>query len=185
MLWRDAGAWDRFATVWAPDGWMSATWLQGSAEVFIDASRTGFDAGVNILHFLGGHFSDVAGDRAVAQTKMQILQRSAVHGVEVDVTCLGRFYDFLRKREGRWELVRRQPIYEKDWMIPVDPGARLDLDPELLGRFPVGYRHLGYLQTEAGFAVKLDMPGTVGAEVDRLYAEGQSWLNGAERPGVY
>ena len=29
-LWRDAGDWERFATVWHPtDGWMSATWFQG------------------------------------------------------------------------------------------------------------------------------------------------------------
>jgi hypothetical protein len=183
VLWRDAGFWEKFATVWAPDGWMSATWLQASAADFIAASRTGFDAGVNIIHFLGGHVSEIAGDRAVSQTKMQILQRSEVHGVEVDVTCLGRFYDFWRKSEGRWELVRRQPIYEKDWMIPVRPDETVALDPDKLARFPVGYRNLGYLQTEAGFPVKLTMPGLKGPEVARLYAEGEAWLVGSEKPG--
>ena len=34
-LWRDAGDWDRFSTVWHADGWMTATWLQGPAEEFI------------------------------------------------------------------------------------------------------------------------------------------------------
>jgi hypothetical protein len=28
-VWRDAGDWDRFATVWHPDGVMMATWFQG------------------------------------------------------------------------------------------------------------------------------------------------------------
>ena len=28
-LWRDAGDWQRFATVWHPDGMMMATWFQG------------------------------------------------------------------------------------------------------------------------------------------------------------
>ena len=36
VLWRDAGDWDRFATVWHPDGWMTATWFQGPAQKFIE-----------------------------------------------------------------------------------------------------------------------------------------------------
>ena len=28
-LWRDAGDWERFATVWHDDGYMTATWFQG------------------------------------------------------------------------------------------------------------------------------------------------------------
>jgi hypothetical protein len=45
-LWRDAGDWERFATVWHPtEGWMTATWFQGPARDFIAASRQGFDAG--------------------------------------------------------------------------------------------------------------------------------------------
>ena len=28
-VWRDAGDWDRFASVWHPDGVMMATWFQG------------------------------------------------------------------------------------------------------------------------------------------------------------
>jgi len=43
VLWRDAGDWDRFATVWHDDGWMTATWFQGSARDFIAVSREGFD----------------------------------------------------------------------------------------------------------------------------------------------
>jgi hypothetical protein len=134
-LWRDAGDWERFATVWHPTGWMTATWFQGPAAEFIAASRTGFENGVRILHFLGGHTADVRGDRAIAQTKMTISQRADVDGVEVDVVCTGRFYDFLA-RDSRWLIVRRQPIYEKDRLDVVDPAATLRLDPELLARFP-------------------------------------------------
>src|SRR5437764_13252075 len=89
-LWRDAGDWDRFGTVWHPtDGWMSATWFQGPAAEFIAASRAGFDRGVSILHFLGGHTADVVDDRAIAPTKMTISQRARVDGVEVDVVGTG------------------------------------------------------------------------------------------------
>src|SRR5665213_2114685 len=131
-LWRDAGDWERFATCWHDDGRMMATWFQGSAEAFIKVSREGFERGVSILHFLGGSSIDVAGDRAVAQTKMTISQRALVHRVLVDVVCTGRFYDFMERRNGRWGVVLRQPIYEKDRMDPVDPAAHLELDQEIL-----------------------------------------------------
>ena len=178
VLWRDAGDWERFRTVWHPDGRMMATWFQGTADRFIAVSREGFEKGISILHFLGGNSIDIAGSRAIAQTKMTISQRARVHDVLVDVVCTGRFYDFFEKRDGRWGLVLRQPIYEKDRLDPVDPSARLTLDAALLARFPEGYRHLGYLQTAIGFAVKPDMPGLRGAEVEALYARGAAWLLG-------
>jgi hypothetical protein len=142
-------------------------------------SRAGFDKGVSILHFLGGSSVDVKGERAIAQTKMTINQRAAVDGVLVDVVCTGRFYDFFAKRGGKWGIVRRQPIYEKDRMDPVDPAARLALDPELLGRFPEGYRHLAYLQTKNGFTIKLELPQLKGPAIEAVYARGRAWLDGA------
>jgi len=178
VVWRDAGDWERFRTVWHADGRMMATWFQGSAEEFIAVSRAGFDKGVSILHFLGANSVDIAGNRAISQTKMTISQRAKVHDVLVDVVCTGRFYDFFEKRSARWGVVLRQPIYEKDRMDPVDPAARLTLDPALLGRFPEGYRHLAYLQTQIGYKVKTDMPGLKGAEVEALYAKGRAWLDG-------
>ncbi len=178
-VWRDAGDWERFATCWHEDGRMVATWCQAPAAEFIRASREGWERGVSIGHFLGGHSAEVAGDRAVAQTKMTITQRAAVEGVLVDVVCTGRFYDFLERRAGRWGVVLRQPIYERDRMDPVDPAvAPLRLDPALLARFPEGYRHLAYLQTRIGYAVKADMPGLKGPEVEALYARGACWLAG-------
>jgi len=177
-LWRDAGDWERFRTVWHDDGRMMATWFQGSADEFIHVSREGFARGVSILHFLGGSSIEVAGDRAVAQTKMTISQRGDVDGVRCDVVCTGRFFDFVERREGRWGVVLRQPIYEKDRIDPVDPTVALALDAALLARFPEGYRHLAYLQTRIGYTVKPDMPGLKGPEVEALYARGRTWLAG-------
>jgi hypothetical protein len=177
-VWRDTGDWERFRTVWHDDGVMTATWFRGTADEFIAASRAGFDKGVSILHFLGGHSADLRGNRAIAQTKMTISQRAPVHDVLVDVVCTGRFYDFLEKRKGRWGLVLRRLFYEKDRMDPVDPAARLTLDKALLERFPVGYCHLAYLQTQIGFTVKADMPGLKGPEAEALYAKGRAWLEG-------
>jgi hypothetical protein len=183
VIYRDAGNWERFATVWHSDGWMTATWFQGSATDFIEASRKLFDAGGNILHLLGGWTCDIAGNRAISQVKMTINQRASLEGVLVDVVCFGRFYDFLENRDGRWGIVRRQPIYEKDRLDPVDPSAVLRLDPELLSRFPEGYAHLAYLQSRIGFRIKVDLPGLRGPAVEKLYAEGKAWLAGSKRPG--
>lgn len=177
-VFRDAGDWDRFRTVWHEDGRMMATWCQADVNGFIEATKQGWAKGVSILHFLGGSSIEIVGDRAVAQTKMTISQRAAVDGVLVDVVCTGRFYDFIERRDGKWGLVLRQPIYEKDRMDPVDPAARLSLDAALLAQFPEGYRHLAYLQTRIGYEVKKDMPGLKGPEVERLYGRGRSWLAG-------
>jgi hypothetical protein len=177
-VWRDAGDWVRFRTVWHDDGRMMATWFQGSADEFIRVSREGWERGVNILHFLGGTSIDLSDDRAIAQTKMTISQRAEVDGVLSDVVCTGRFYDFVERRSGAWGLVLRQPIYEKDRLDPVDPAARLELDPALLERFPAGYRHLAYAQTRIGYEVKPDMPGLAGPEVEALYARGARFLQG-------
>jgi hypothetical protein len=114
----------------------------------------------------------------VAQTKMTISQRAEVEGVLCDVLCTGRFYDFVERRKGKWGVVLRQPIYEKDRLDSVEPGRFPQLDRTLLMSFPEGYRHLAYLQKKLGFPIKTDMPGLKGPEVERLYARGKTWLAG-------
>ena len=182
-VWRDAGDWERFRSVWHDDGVMMATWFQGPAQEFIRVTQEGWAKGVSILHFLGGSSIDVNRDRAIAQTKMTISQRGEVPGasggkVLCDVVCTGRFYDFIEQRSGRWGLVLRQPIYEKDRVDAVDPAAQLALDQAKLAEFPPGYRHLAYIQTQIGYTVKRDMPQLTGPEVENLYARGKAWLAG-------
>ena len=183
VVWRDAGDWERFATVWHPDGWMTATWFQGPATQFIEASREGFNKGFNVVHFLGGWSCEIAAARAISQVKMTINQRAPVDGILVDVTCMGRFYDFFERRADRWAIVRRQPIYEKDRLDPADPSAALSLEVTLLARFPEGYRHLAYVQAKNGFTIKTGLPGLRGPAVEQLYAEGKAWLQGSAQPG--
>jgi hypothetical protein len=182
-VWRDAGDWERFATVWHPDGVMMATWFQGPYAEFIRVTKEGWAKGVSILHFLGGSAIEVAGeraDRAIAQTKMTISQRGLVEGVPCDIVCTGRFYDFVTKHQGEWKLLHRQPIYEKDRIDPIDPAAVPKLDAARLATFPEGYRHLAYIQTGIGYQVKLDMPMLKGPVVEELYRRGSRWLAGGE-----
>jgi len=86
-------------------------------------------------------------------------------------------------QDGLGGRARRQPIYEKDRLDPVDPSAVLKLDAEWLARYPEGYRHLAYVQFKNGFSVKAGLPGLRGPAVEKLYAEGKAWLEGSARPG--
>jgi len=179
-VWRDAGDWERFATVWHPEGVMMATWFQGPFAEFIRVTKEGWAKGVSILHFLGGSAIEVAGDRAIAQTKMTISQRGLVEGVPCDIVCTGRFHDFVVRHQGEWKLLHRQPIYEKDRIDPIDPAAAPKLDAARLATFPEGYRHLAYIQTGISYTVKLDMPMLKGPVVEELYRRGARWLAGGE-----
>src|SRR4026208_2143692 len=69
-VWRDSFQWDRFRTVWHPEGRMWATWFQGTYEEFIAANLDGYKRGVRIYHFLGGPSSGRQGTRRVAAAQM-------------------------------------------------------------------------------------------------------------------
>jgi hypothetical protein len=181
VVWRDGLMWDRFRTLWHPEGRMMATWFHGTTDEFIKVTQEGYAKGVRIFHYLHGCSVDINGKRAIAQTKSTISQRAMVDGVECDVTCDGRLYDFLEKRKGKWGFVLCRRIYEKDRIDPVDPSATLKLDQKLLKSFPIGFRHLGYLQTKIGYKVPPTMPGLDDADVKALYAQGAEWLKGKKK----
>jgi hypothetical protein len=178
VIYRDAADWENFRDVWTEGGRMMATWFHGSAEEFIKVSIEGFERGIYILHFLGGSMIKIAGDRAVAQTKMTISQRGDVHGVECDIVCTGRFYDLIERSDGKWGVALRQPIYERDRMTPLNFNQSITLDPTILSEYPIGYQNLAYFQQGLGYNVKRDMPGLTGPEVEALYKQGAAWLRG-------
>ena len=184
VAWRDGGDWERLLSTWHADGRMTATWFQANAADFVERSRRATEAGLRVFHTLGGIVIDLNGARAVAQTKMQIIQRATVHDVLVDVSCRGRFMDALELRDGQWGIVERRLAYEWDRMDPVEPGTSLSLDPDLLTCFPDGYRHLAYLQTSAGFDVSKDLPGTRGPAMDALKDGLKQWLAGEPAAGL-
>ena len=179
VVWRDAGMWDRLRTVWHDDGGMAASWRQGTADQFIAANREGWSKGLDILHLLGGSRIDVAGDRAISITKMVISQRTTLHGTLCDVSCFSRHYDFWDRRNGRWGLVQRETIFDRDRLDVVNPGETVTLEQDRLARFPKNYQHLAYLQSMLGYAVREDMPCLRSEAAERLYAQGQRWLDGA------
>jgi hypothetical protein len=177
---RDSGDWERFATLWHDEGRMNATWFRATASEYIDGCRKGFEAGMIGAHSLGASNIDVDDKRAVAQTRMHFTPRGVLHGVEVDLVCCGRFVDAIEKRADKWGIVLRQLVFDFDRICPVDPSASLSLDRAVLERFPVGYRHLAYFQTERGYKVSTAIPGTHGSEIEALRLRMARWLAGAD-----
>jgi hypothetical protein len=178
VAWRDAADWVRFRSLWHEDGYIVTIWFQGPVNEFIRLSREGWHRPLGIQVSPGGSSVEVAGHRGVAQTKIQLRQRARLHEVLCEVAGTGQFYDFLEKRAGNWGIVLHLPIYETDWLTPVEANKTVELRPDILGRFPEGYRHLAYLHEVSGYIVKTDMPVFPGPEAEALYRRGERWLAG-------
>ena len=175
---RDTGRWERLRSAFTTDGTMHSTWFVGSADEFVQRSMQAAKAGARAQHFIGATSIELVGDRAIAETGMVLLLRAVLHGVEVDVTCYGRFYDFFMREGEHWRIRKRVPIYDKDRLDPVDPSASIKLDAVELARHPEGYRHVAYVQGQGGRNVTPDMPTPNSDALARLYAEGEAWLAG-------
>ena len=141
-------------------------------------SREGFERGVSILHFLGGSSIDVAGDRAIAQTKMTISQRAPVEACCATSSAPAASTISSRSATGAGASCCASRSTRRTASTRSIPRRALTLDPKLLAQFPEGYRHLAYLQTRIGYNVKPDMPGLDGPEVEALYRRGEAWLKG-------
>ena len=176
---RDTGRWDELRSFYTPDATMHTTSFVGSAAEFVERSMAAARNGARAQHFIGAASITLRGEKAIAETRMVLLVRGMLDGVEVDATCYGRFHDRFDKAEGQWRIQQRVPVYEKDRLDPVDPAATVTLKPELLARHPDGYRYLAYLQAHGGAAITPDFPVPNSDSLARLYAEGAAWL-GAE-----
>ncbi len=175
-LWRDGGDWAKLRTAFHRDGVMTATWFTGPADEFIAHCKAAWEKGSKSGHFIGGTAVRLNADRAIAESRLILHTRGMVDGIEVDVTCYGRFYDRFVRESGAWSILRRNVVYEKDRMDVVKPGTALTLDEALLQRFPEGYRHIAYVQTKAGLTVNPDLPTPRSAALDRLVREAEGWL---------
>ena len=181
LTYRDNRDWEKFLTVWHDDGMMVTTWGGlTTPQGFAEAAQRGYERGDRMLHSNGGTTVELAGDRAIGSTKMRIMQRGPVEGVECDVTCIGRNFDFFERRDERWGMVLRQPIYERDFLVPTDPSQAPRLDPEKLALYPDGYARLAYLQAGLGYEIKRDMPTAEGPELEALLDQARRWLAGDE-----
>jgi hypothetical protein len=179
VVFRDSGFWDRLRAIWGPDGLMTTTWFRGTADEFVAHNQHAWGPAVpGAVHMLGGISVDVAGVRAVSQTKMTINVRGAVQDTPCEVSCFGRFYDRWYKDGETWLLAERAVIYERDRLDVLHGAPYPAFDPVILASFPPGYRHLAYVQQAMGINVNNGLPGLTGPAVEALYEKGRLWLAG-------
>lgn len=177
---RDDGRWSKLRDCYTSDAMMHTTWFVGTAAEFVERSMAAAKAGARVQHFIGASTIELNGDKAVAETRMVLMVRGRLDGVEVDATCWGRFHDRFVKREGEWRILKRVPVYEKDRLDAVDPTAQLVLDAQLLAQQAEGCRHLTYMQSRGGATIIPD-PAVPGSEaLSRLEAESAAWLATAQ-----
>lgn len=174
---RDDGRWDQLRACYTPDAIMHTTWFAGPAADFVERSMAAARVGARVQHFIGAATIALNGDKAIAETRMVLMVRGRLDGVEVDATCWGRFHDRLVKRDGRWRILERTPVYEKDRLDPVDPAAQLVLDTDAMAQQQAdGCRHLTYMQSRSGATITPDLAVPGSAALVRLEAEGTAWL---------
>ncbi len=179
-LCRDTRQWEGLRRCYAPGATVKTTWMVGSAEDFIAASIKGADNphAPQSLHSIGASSIEVVGDKALAETRMVLMLRAPLDGVEVDITAWGRFLDFFVRHHGRWCIQARHPIPEKDRIDPVDPTAVLQLAAQRLASLPPAYRHITYLQSLQGATITPDLVQHNSPEQAVLYQSAQDWLRG-------
>jgi hypothetical protein len=175
---RDTGRWDRLRSLFAPGATIQTTWFDGPANEFVDRCIASFGGKARAQHLIGASKIDIEGNRAIAETRVVLLLRAPLKAAQVDVTCHGRFYDFFVRLDGGWRIQKRIPVYEKDRIDAVDPAVTLDLDRDLLARFPEGYRYLAYIQAQGGASVPQGMIEPQSDAEQNLYNEGARWLEG-------
>lgn len=193
----DACEWENLLSIFHPDAYIYTTWTgRTHHKDFIAASQRGMDNGAFIMHRVHGSSTDItpAADRAVTKMKATITQRFVLDdGCEVDAEADCRFcffwermVDMAGNAEWRARFVRHW--YEKDKLIPVNPGKVPRLDEAVLAQYPAGYRFLAYCQEQTmGVRVLRDMPGhrreggnVNGQKHDALYWQCKKWLDGED-----
>ena len=175
-LWRDRCDWEALKGAYAPAATMQTTWMDGPASDFVDVCQRMSAGPARAQHYIGVPIVQVNGGRALAQTRITILVRAQLDGVEVDATCYGWFIDRMVKLDGKWLIQSRAPIYEKDTLVAVHPGVSLKLDAEKLASYPANYKFMAYMQSIVGAPINLDLPMPGSKEQEELLQACHAWL---------
>lgn len=178
---RDTYVWDKLRDCWTDDGTMAVSWFDGTADDFVEGCKplaADLENRITSQHVITGSAVDVNGDRGLAETRILILVRLRVDGIWSDVTAVARFYDLLARTPGGWKIKRRVAIFDKDSIAPVNPADRLVLDEGRLKSFPEAYRCCGYMLSQRGMTINMDLPAPGSPALAKLYADGKAWLEG-------
>lgn len=178
---RDYGDWDALLGCFHDGAIIRIAFAHGSAEAYVERART--EAGARRYlskHLINNPLIEIAGERATSVIHATLNVRRRVGGVEVDLESWMRFFDLLECRAGRWGIVKRTGVYEKDRMSAVDPagfppGFWNGID---LAQFPPAKRFLTFAQVKNGRTPNFDFVSAFTPEEDTVKQEARAWLSG-------
>jgi hypothetical protein len=177
-LYRDQGRWPELLATFVPEGQIAVSWFSGSFVDFVERCRRSFDAGQRSKHQIFPSVVRVAGDRALAETNIVILVRQRIADVLADMTSYARFLDRLERRGGRWAILERAAIYERDRLDPVEPSPAFDklFATTDLSVYPEAYRYMAARLVAAGRSLAPVVYGDGAPQTAQLYARYAAWL---------
>jgi SnoaL-like protein len=176
---RDQGLWEHLAETFHPDGTISVTWFSGPFTQFIEASkRMHQPRSPRTKHLIGTPHLRINGRRALSEASVQIIGRFAVNGVAADNICYARFFDKVEKRDGRWRVLERVAIYEKDRLDPVVPSEAFDkfMAETDFSSVPEPYRFLGQRLLALGLKLADSVLCDGSPETLAVLRKGADWL---------
>src|SRR6476659_3303996 len=161
---------------------IAVSWFSGSFREFVDRCRQSFEAGQRSKHLIFPSLVRVVGERAFAETNIVILVRQTIAGVLADLTSYARFVDRLERRDGRWAIVERAAVYERDRLDPVEPSANVEMlfAAADLSVYPAAYRYMAARLKAAGRTLAPVVHYDGAPHTAQLYARYEAWL-GASR----
>ena len=181
---RDYEDFDALAACFHGDATIHIGWISGPASDYVARSREQAKTrspGAHAKHIVAAPLIEVAGDRAFSICHATLHVRRRVGGVEADIESFMRFFDLVERRHGRWAIVKRTGVYEKDRLSPVDPagfpaGFWDGID---LAKLPPAKRFLCFAQIKNGSKPNTDFVSVNSPEERALYEEGRRWLSRA------
>ncbi len=179
-LYRDQGKWPQLLATFVPEGQIAVSWFSGSFGEFVDRCRRSLEAGQRSKHQIFPSVVRLAGERALAETNIVILVRQKIAGVLADMTSYARFLDRLERRGGRWAIVERAAVYERDRLDPVEPSEAFDklFAASDLSSYPEAYRYMAARLDAAGRALAPLVHCDGSPHTAQLYARYEAWLGG-------
>ncbi len=169
---RDLAQWDQLRELFHPEGTIEVTWFEGLASEFINASMRMGASDLRTKHFIAAPVVTFNGNKAIVETNAIIVGENVALGLGCE--SHNRFYDLVEKRNGMWKIVKRQSVYDMGTFT--FPDSLVDIDKELVARYPREYAPLAYLLDKSGFPVKRVF-ATKGSEQEKtMKADGQTWL---------
>jgi SnoaL-like domain len=167
---RDRRRWDELAEDYIEDSRVKTTWFEGTGREFAAASREMAQRGHESIHLIAPSEIRVNGDRALCESNAQIVNRSVLHDVEVDMVQYCRFFSRVVRTPDGWRLATIAPVNPGD-TVPIDWDALRDLRPS--------YRIWAYAISLKGYEIGQDELGDDRPDLlEPFYAAAERWLAG-------